>query len=29
MVRGIERSKIFRNDEDRDNFLERFGAILS
>jgi putative transposase len=29
MVRGIERSKIFRNDKDRDNFLERIGVILS
>jgi len=29
MVRGIERCKIFRNDKDRDNFLERFGVILS
>src|SRR4030043_252548 len=29
MVRGIEGCKIFRNDKDRDNFLERFGAILS
>jgi putative transposase len=29
MARGIERCKIFRNDEDRDNILERFGVILS
>jgi REP element-mobilizing transposase RayT len=29
MVRGIEGCKIFRNNKDRDNFLERFGAILS
>jgi putative transposase len=28
MVRGIERSNIFRNDADRDNFLDRFGGIL-
>lgn len=25
----LERCKIFRKDEDRDNLLERFGAILS
>jgi putative transposase len=29
MVRGIERCKIFRNDKDRDNFIERFEVILS
>ena len=29
MVRGIEGCKIFQNDADRDNFLERFGGILS
>ena len=29
IVRGIERKKIFRNDTDRDKFLERLGAILS
>jgi len=29
IVRGIEGSKIFYDDEDRDNFLERLGAILS
>ena len=28
MVRGIEGSKIFRNDTDRDNFLERLGKVL-
>lgn len=29
IVRGIERRKIFYDDEDRDNFLERLGAILT
>lgn len=29
MVRGIERKKIFYDDFDRDNFLERLGTILS
>jgi len=28
MVRGIERGLIFKDDEDRDNFLTRLGAIL-
>jgi REP element-mobilizing transposase RayT len=28
IVRGIERRKIFYDDDDRDNFLERLGAIL-
>ena len=28
IVRGIERGKIFKDDEDRDSFLERLGAIL-
>ena len=28
IVRGIERGKIFKDDEDRDGFLERLGAIL-
>jgi putative transposase len=28
MVRGIERSKVFRNDADKDHFLERLGNIL-
>jgi REP element-mobilizing transposase RayT len=28
MVRGIEGSKIFRSDNDRNNFLERLGRIL-
>lgn len=28
-VRGIERCDIFRNDDDRDNFLERLGKVLS
>lgn len=29
IVRGIERRKIFYDDEDRNNFLERLGAILT
>jgi REP element-mobilizing transposase RayT len=29
MVRGIERSKVFRNDTDMDQFLERLGNILT
>jgi putative transposase len=29
ILRGIERRKIFYNDSDRDNFLERIGTILS
>src|SRR4030042_7176104 len=29
MVRSIEECKIFRNDADRDNFLDRLGGILS
>jgi REP element-mobilizing transposase RayT len=28
MIRGIERNKIFRDDQDRDNFLDRLGKIL-
>ena len=28
MIRGIERRKIFRDDKDRDNFLERLGRLL-
>ena len=28
IVRGIERRKIFRDDSDRDNFLNRIGGIL-
>ncbi|MBN2059910.1 MAG: transposase, partial [Deltaproteobacteria bacterium] len=28
MVRGIERCNIFRNDADRDNFLERLGKVI-
>ena len=28
ICRGIERNRIFRNDADRDNFLERLGNIL-
>jgi putative transposase len=27
MVRGIERRKIFRDNKDKDNFLERLGDI--
>ena len=29
IVRGIDRQKIFRNDEDRNNFLSRLGVILT
>jgi putative transposase len=28
MVRGIERGAVFRDDTDRNNFLERLGGIL-
>ena len=28
IVRGIERKKIFRDDKDRNDFLDRIGAIL-
>ncbi len=28
ITRGIERNKIFRDDFDRENFLERFGVIV-
>ena len=28
IVRGIERKSIFKNDGDRDNFIERLGNIL-
>ena len=28
MVRGIERTKIFGDNKDKDNFVERLGAIL-
>ena len=28
IIRGIERKKIFRNDGDRNNFLDRLGNIL-
>ena len=28
IVGGIERKKIFRDDEDRNDFLENIGAIL-
>jgi len=29
IVRGIERKKIFKDDTDRDKFLERLGLILA
>jgi len=29
IVRGIDRQKIFKNDEDRDHFLSRLGIILN
>jgi len=29
IVRGIDRQKLFKNDEDRNNFLSRFGVILT
>ena len=29
IFRGIERSKIFRDNKDRDNFLDRVGDVLS
>lgn len=28
MIRGIERRKIFRDDKDRDNFIERLSILL-
>ncbi len=28
IARGIERNKIFQDDFDRDNFLERLGVII-
>ena len=28
MIRGIERKRIFRNDQDRNHFLDRLGLIL-
>jgi hypothetical protein len=28
MARGIDRKNIFKDDTDRDNFLERLGAII-
>ena len=28
MIRGIDRTVIFRNDEDRESFLDRLGEIL-
>ena len=29
IIRGIERCSIFRDDSDKDHFLERFGNILN
>ena len=29
IVRGIERRKIFYDDQDRNNFLERLGVVLT
>ncbi|MBU1181690.1 MAG: transposase [Proteobacteria bacterium] len=29
IVRGIDRQKLFKNDEDRNNFLSRLGVILT
>ena len=29
IVRGIERRRIFSNDQDRDNFIERLGDIVT
>jgi putative transposase len=29
IVRGIERRKIFRDDSDRDSFIDRLGRILN
>ena len=29
IIRGIERKKIFRNDADRENFIERLGKIIT
>ncbi len=29
IIRGIERRKIFRDNKDRDNFLDRLGNVLS
>jgi len=28
MIRGIERRKIFRNDKDREDFLDRLSTLL-
>ncbi len=28
IIRGIERKRIFRNDQDRNSFLDRLGLIL-
>ena len=28
IIRGIERKRIYRNDQDRNNFLDRLGMIL-
>ena len=29
IFRGIDRGKIFRGDEDRDDFVERLGSIIT
>jgi hypothetical protein len=29
IIRGIERKRIFRDDKDRNNFLERLGNIIA
>ena len=29
IIRGIERGRIFRDDRDRDNFLERLAVLLT
>ena len=29
IIKGIERRKVFYDDLDRDNFLERFGVVLT
>ena len=29
IIRGIERKKVFRNDADRESFIERLGKIVT
>jgi putative transposase len=29
IIRGIERGKLFRNDQDKDNFIDRLASILT